>query len=365
MIVSHSGNAAPARMFRDKREAHMNPIRSAILLVACLALVSCGGSSSSCGPSSAITALYLMSANAPVSILAYDSPGTADGAVAPDRDITGANTLLFGVYDGAYDVNTDTLYVADLNTDSVLIWDGVSLTNGNVAPSRVISGAATGLNGPEGVALDKKRDLLYVTSRSAVLVYSGATTADGNLAPSRTITGASTNFSGGADMRLAVDEGRDLLFVSDPGNSSPSPSIFVFSKASMRDGNVAPTRTIVGANTTFRFPWGISLDVKNNILYVADEGTGPNDGSIEVFTNAGRANGNIAPAHVIAGPTSTINRVAGVYVDPVTDTLYATDVGNFVVLAWDNASTVNGDIAPARTIDGGFTGFLGGLVGAQ
>lgn len=339
----------------------MNPIRFAIILVGVLALVSCG-SSSSTGPSTAISALYIAGGSA-TEVDAFDSPDTADGTVSPDRVISGANTLIFGTWDGAYDSNTDSLYVVDLNTVSILIFDGVSATNGNVAPSRVVSGGSTGItNNPQSAAIDKKRNLLYVAGPMGVVVFSNATTVDGNVAPLHTIAGANTNFSGSSNIRLALDETHDRLFVSDPNNATPS--IFVFDNASQKDGNVAPNRTIAGTNTTFVFPWGISLDTKRNLLYVADEGTSSSNSSIEIFSKAGSANGNIAPSRTIAGTTSTINRPTDVYIDPVADTLYATDAGTNLVLSWDNASTIDGDIAPNRSIDGGFN-FPGGLIGAQ
>src|SRR6266496_2907899 len=62
--------------------------------------------------------------------------------------------------------------------------------NGDVAPLRTISGAATGLNGPFGLAVDTVNNELAVANIGNAAPYSitvYARTANGNVAPLRTI----------------------------------------------------------------------------------------------------------------------------------------------------------------------------------
>jgi hypothetical protein len=56
-------------------------------------------------------------------------------------------------------VTTGEVYVVDSLAGSLLIFSNVTTANGNVAPARNISGASTGLaaNAVNGVALDTTR----------------------------------------------------------------------------------------------------------------------------------------------------------------------------------------------------------------
>ena len=77
--------------------------------------------------------------------------------------------------------------------------------DGNMAPIGTISGAATGLSGPVGVALGAG-GTLYVSnndfgaSNPSVTVYAAG--ANGNVAPIRKITGAATGLNGGSGRSL-------------------------------------------------------------------------------------------------------------------------------------------------------------------
>jgi DNA-binding beta-propeller fold protein YncE len=72
---------------------------------------------------------------------------------------------------------------------SILVYDAASTQNGAVVPNRTITGAATQLSSPQGVYIDSTNNLLYVANSGAnsVLVFNNASTAFGNIAPSRTI----------------------------------------------------------------------------------------------------------------------------------------------------------------------------------
>jgi hypothetical protein len=82
------------------------------------------------------------------------------------------------------------LFVADLGATAITVY--ARTAGGDVAPLRTISGAATGLSGPFGLAVDAAHDELLVTDfgTSAVTVY--ARTATGNAGPIRILRGAAT-----------------------------------------------------------------------------------------------------------------------------------------------------------------------------
>jgi len=270
-----------------------------------------------------------------------------DGDVAPDSVIGGlANSGIDQPYGIFYDPRGDTLIVGDTNSDSVKFFDAVSALDGDVAPTRTLKGPATLLVGGNGyeVFVDTTRDLLYLAVSGGVFVYANASTIDGDVAPVRTITGVATGFSGNRDMRLFVDAAHDRLYVLDSDNAA----LMVYDAASTVDGNAAPDRVLTGGNTLFNFPWGIDVDVGRDILYVADES---ND-EVYVFDNASTVDGDLAPDRVLSGAATTLSGPADIEVDPATDRLYVTNSNPAAVLIWDGASTVDGEVAPNRSITG-------------
>lgn len=63
--------------------------------------------------------------------------------------------------------------------------------NGDVAPIRTISGSNTGIDGPNGIAVDSD-DNVYVAEYFTDSVTEYAKNAHGNVAPIRTISGSNT-----------------------------------------------------------------------------------------------------------------------------------------------------------------------------
>jgi DNA-binding beta-propeller fold protein YncE len=98
---------------------------------------------------------------APISITTYANASAAAGNIAPFGNITGSSTLLQSPQQMAINnsVSNGELYVADPTAGSILIFTNVSTTQGNLAPTRNITGSSTGLavNAINGLALDTTR----------------------------------------------------------------------------------------------------------------------------------------------------------------------------------------------------------------
>jgi DNA-binding beta-propeller fold protein YncE len=82
------------------------------------------------------------------------------------------------------------IFVANNFNNSVTVYGGTA--SGNVAPIRIISGASTGINFPQGIAVDTMNNEIFVANifNNSVTVY--GRTANGDVAPTRSISGAST-----------------------------------------------------------------------------------------------------------------------------------------------------------------------------
>jgi 6-phosphogluconolactonase (cycloisomerase 2 family) len=172
------------------------------------------------------------------------------GNAAPLATIRGAATTLSSPADVALDASS-YVYVSNNNASSGGGWIAVFSpnSNGNIAPARIIQGAATGLNEPLGIALDASGNL-YVSNHAGNSVTIFAAGANGNVAPLRVITGSKTGLSGPTGVTV---DSNGYVYVAN--NSTPSITVY----AAGATGNVVPIRTIAGSNTGLNRPYGLAL----------------------------------------------------------------------------------------------------------
>lgn len=154
------------------------------------------------------------------------------------------------------------IFVDNGTGNSVTVYS--SAATGNTAPLRTIAGAATGLNSPEGLAVDAINNEIFVANdfpaNGTVTVY--AVTANGNVAPLRTIAGAASGMD--TPRGVAVDAVNNELVVVQVG----TPAITVYARNA--NGNVAPLRTIAGPATGLNGPIGVAVDPGNNEIAVTN-----------------------------------------------------------------------------------------------
>jgi len=221
---------------------------------------------------------------------------TAHGNTAPSRVIAGGLTELDGVISVAVD-RSGAIFVASNSSDSIQVF--APGAHGNVAPARVIQGAQTGLSSPLGISLDPQGRLYVANGSNSVTVY--GPTATGNAAPVRTITGAATGLNDPQDLALGAD---GSIFVANLNGS-------VTAYPAGANGNAAPVRTISGPATTLVDPGAVAVD-SGGFIYVGGFGTQ----QVAVF-NPG-ANGNVAPRTRLVGPATQLQSTIGdVAVDPL------------------------------------------------
>ncbi|HEX5435147.1 MAG TPA: hypothetical protein VFY05_12980, partial [Candidatus Angelobacter sp.] len=299
-------------------------------------------------PPSTVGKLYVTNQTSN-SILRFDKGLNATGNVAPGAVITGASTGLEAPQFIALDTTADRLYVANAGgtsaPPSVLIFDGISTLNGNASPTRTISGATTQFVAPSSVALDLGRDLLYVADGIDIYVYQ-ASTADGDLAATRDIQLASQI------QQIFLDATNDRLYASDAANNA----IDIFDNASTLASGVTatPSRTLTGAQTQLSQPSGIAIDPSGNLV-VTDSG----NGSITVYANAATVTGNQAPVSVIQGAATTLATPVQVIQSSTTNEVYVADSSANAVLVFSGIAGLNGNVSPTRSITGGSTGLTG------
>ena len=285
-------------------------------------------------------------------------PLTATGNVAPATTIAGASTDIVDAHKSAFDASGN-LYVTSKNNSSVLVF--AAGASGDVAPISTISGSNTLLARPTGIAIDSTGKI-YVADygtedpgNPSVFVFAAG--ANGNVAPVATITGAATGlvFPNG----LALDSAGKIYVANEGTGEVTGGSVTVY--AAGATGNAAPVATIIGSATLLNYPHGLTLDAAGNI-YVASEpigvgapdgeaGPGPS-GSVVVF--AAGATGNVAPKTTITGSSTLLTGPNGISLD-VLGNIYVADNSANAVLVF--AAGASGNVAPISNISGANTGF--------
>ena len=213
-----------------------------------------------------------------------------------------------------------------------------------ISPRRTFGGGGTPTPTPTPTASPTPTPVvatgkLYVSNSGAdsILRFDNALTASGNIVPAATISGVSTTLN--APAYITLDAAADRLYVANKGDIS----VLIFDNISTKTGNVAPERTIVGPSTTLVTPTDVSLDKVRNLLYVAD-GT-----DIHVFASASTVTGDVAPARNL----STGFAISAILIDGANDRLYAADQAGKAIDVYDNASTLpTGLITANRTVQG-------------
>lgn len=286
--------------------------------------------------------LYVMNSTTNT-LLRFDNAFTANGNATPIATIVGTNTTFNSPSFMTLDTAKDSLYIADTGDLSVVIYDGISTKNGNVAPSRIIAGAATNLVSPTDVSLDKIKNLLYVADDVTIHVYASASTVNGNQAPTHDL---SVPFAVSA---IFIDGTNDRLYVADQAGNA----IAVYDHASTLNGPITANRAVQGAtNTHLSNPGGVQVDGAGRL--VASNSSPP---SITIYANAATADGDIAPVATIAGTNTGLSIPDQIFVDTTgTGTLYNADPGAARIAVWGNLNTANGNTAPTRSIVGTNTG---------
>jgi hypothetical protein len=135
------------------------------------------------------------------SIDIYDGASAlAAGAITPTRTLSGALTGLANPAGLRIDSN-GRLVVSNASPPSVTIYTGAATVSGNVAPVATITGGSTAFTQPAQLAMRSvggTTDELYVADAAGkVLIFANLSAANGNIAPTRNISGASTGLGNG------------------------------------------------------------------------------------------------------------------------------------------------------------------------
>jgi hypothetical protein len=277
-----------------------------------------------------------------------NTPPSAKASV-PKREIGGGsiswpNKTGMQFNNGLYvDPKTGEIYSAEADTgDSIAVFSRGA--QGDVEPVRVIETPHRAY----AMAANEEKNELYLAVQypPSVLVY--RKTASGTEKPLRILEGPKTGLM---DIQgIALDVKNNLMFVSNYGNYSNfnipgsgkfyPPSITVH--ALDASGDTPPLRVIQGPKTQLNWPAQLSHDSTRGELYVAN-----NVGS-SLLVFHGSDQGDIAPTRVVKGPKTGLKNPTGVYADIRNREVWVSNMGNASARVFP--LDAKGDVAPLRTI---------------
>jgi DNA-binding beta-propeller fold protein YncE len=275
-------------------------------------------------------------------IVRFNNALSATGNIAPAATITGAATTLSAPQHLLVDPTGDRLFVANAGASSILVFDSASTINGNVAPTRTISGTATLLAAPHDLAIDPTSNLLYVADGTQILVFQSASTTNGNIPPVHNI---GMGFAVGA---MVLDITNDRLYVADSSGNT----IDRLEGASLQNGPAVVAASIAGTSTGLAQPGGLAFDAAGRLI-VANTATP----SITIFGSAAAATGNIAPSATVSGAGTHLAGPDQIVLNSASTNgeLFVADNLAGAILIFDNFNTINGATPPQRTIGGSST----------
>ncbi len=289
----------------------------------------------------------------------YPPLGNSSGIVneAPIATISGPNTGLvsaniWGVAVGS----SGKIYLINGSTISIFPALGSSTGNLDESPLATISGTNPGLVFPQALAVDVD-EKIYVTDFTSgfgshvLRIFPAVGSNRGPLdeLPLAIISGADTGLDGSDG--IALDSGGNIYVANDTFiGIGIHGTVTVYPPLGSSTGNidVQPTVTVVGADTGLAFPDGIALDSSGNVYVANSIGGKSGFGSVTIYGPLAGKSGNLDDSpNATVGGNSQLAIPAGIAVDSLGN-VYVSNVPNDNLTVHQAGS--NGDVPPNAVI---------------
>lgn len=240
---------------------------------------------------------------------------------------------------------TGTLLFSDIAANSIRRFEGISDLNSSTVTDPALTGSSTRMTRPGYLTLHPTNGQLVVTDEgtNAVLFFADPLEANGNVPPTRIVTGANTGMV--APVQVWIDSEADEMYVLDRGSNQ----ILVYSASATIEADVAPIRRIGGPSSGITNPSAMIVRPGANQLTVIC----PTE--ILTFTDFRTINGDVNPLGRVNGQATTFQNL--VYGDfDSSGALVLVDRGTRSILYFESFDPEQSNQAPTRTIQGGNTG---------
>ena len=235
-------------------------------------------------------------------LLEFAAPGpNAPVDQNPIVEITGADTTLNDPQGVAID-HHGRVWVANLGANSVLVFaPPASGPPVDATPVVTISGNKTGLSAPVAVALTQKGNV-WVANQGSSTITEYAAGAHGNVAPSRTIAGSNTTLSNLSGIAASPDGTKVWVSEERVRRAATPPALVEFSGTA--HGNAKPLTMISGLNTQMNKPSGVTVGVTGNDPITVNENL---DNPPALLSFAPGAHGDVKPAEEVSGENTGLS----------------------------------------------------------
>jgi len=277
----------------------------------------------------------------------------------------------------AVDLKNNEMVLQDENLFQIMVYDRTANTPPTATmtePKRIIGGHETKIEFNCGLYVDPESgDIYSVTNDTVDTMTIFSREVRGNQPPTRELRTPHGTFG------IAVSEQRQELYLTVQHTNA----IVTYRK--MAEGTEEPLRYIKGPATQLEDPHGIALDTKNNLLYVTNHGHARDPQGVGSGGAGGRiasapwredtaddtdvggwfeppsitaypldGNGDVAPARIIEGPLTRLNWPAHAYFDSEHQELFVANDADDSILVF--AGDASGNAAPIRVLKGPQTG---------
>ena len=207
------------------------------------------------------------------------------------------------------------------------------------------SSSSSATDSTSGSTTGRLRFLVTDQVASSVRRFEGAEDLNSAVSTDLPISGALTRLSNPG--YLSSLSGTDEVIVCDRGGAA----VLFFANAGTATGNVSPTRVLAGGNTRLSGPVQAFYDATANELYVLDSATS----SVLVFGQATSLDGDVAPLRTITGGTTGIASPTSFFFDTANERM--TVINPTEVLTFSSFRQAAGAPAPTGRVSGGNTDF--------
>ena len=237
-------------------------------------------------------------------------PRGAAGDTAPQRRLN----VTHRAYAIVVDEDAQELYVSGQAPSQVAVYR--KFATGEEKPVRLLKGPRTQLADAHGIAIDRKRKLLFVNNWGA------------------------TSFGVHGNRPYGVYGDHDPESNLGAGGVFNEPSITVYSLDA--NGDVPPLRKIQGPKTQLNWPGIMSFNDETGELYVANTV----DQSVVVFRATDE--GDAPPVRMLKGSKTGLSHPMGLSIDAKNQGLWISNIGNASATVYPLMA--QGDVPPLRTI---------------
>ncbi len=243
---------------------------------------------------------------------------------------------------------TGTLIVSDQGGNSIRRFEKISTLNTAVATSLPLTGSTTRMTRPGFLLIHPTNNELITcdAGSQAIIFHADPLSIEGNVPPTRILVGPATELI--APEQAYVDTENDELYVLDRGANR----VLVFAAASTINGAVAPIRRIGGATSGITNPASFIVRPSLNEMTVIT----PTE--VLTFRDYRNINGDVSPAGRVFGGATTFQNLSYGLFDS-TNSLVLVDQGTNSILYFQDFVFDQSNKAPTRTVSGGNTGLSG------